>query len=112
MAELVLTPHERRVFYRLVRLVVFADDRLDDAEVEHLQGLYTRLGIGPEEREAVEAMTDEVDVATLAGSLSAPLRKALRNELLDAAWADRAIHRSEAQIIVEAVADALLLEDD
>lgn len=106
-----LSEKEKQIIYRLVCRVVMADQRLADSELEFLGQLYVRLGITDEDRRIVhETLDTTTPVAALAESLSERARRQLKDEMLDAAWADHSIHITEAKIIAEAVLDLLITD--
>ena len=106
-----LSEKEQQIIYRLVCRVVMADQRLDDSELEYLGQLYEKLGITDEDRRLVhETLDTTTPVTVLADSLSEKARRQLKDEMLDAAWADQSIHITEAKIIAEAVMDLLITD--
>ena len=105
-----LSPQERRIVYRLICLVTWADRSLVSSELTYLKEVYQRLGIGTDDMTTVQIESPgEKEVSQLVKQLSEEVRYRLCEELLDAAWVDRAIQEEEARLIVEAVVEQLRL---
>lgn len=108
-----LTSQERQIIYRIVCRVVMADNRLDPLEASYLAVLWPQLGITPKEREYVhETLDPNIPMVALVGALSEPARRRLKEEMVNAAYVDGALHVSEARLIADAVSDLLVDESE
>jgi uncharacterized tellurite resistance protein B-like protein len=95
-----MTTEDRRLFCRIVCMLVASDLQVHPREVQYLEDLYGRLGVQKRERLLIEASINlNDDVSELAQQLSWDARCQLLGELHAAAWVDGVLAPSEVRII-------------